>query len=159
MLPWENLHLGELNTRMTNWFRIAFTLFTRFPLIVSTPSWTDEKRHPSQSTGRPIYHRNKWFFFVYMTLQGDFTPQWNSAPRCNNCRDLAPGWLIPIWKSKQKQPTNKHKEKTKTRRNVWSYRFFHLYLVYFNSTKLVLELGVEEENIAIINIPALERDK
>lgn len=28
---WENLYLGELNTRMTNWFRIVFTLFTRFP--------------------------------------------------------------------------------------------------------------------------------
>ena len=31
VFTWENLYLGELNTRMTNWFRIVFTLFTRFP--------------------------------------------------------------------------------------------------------------------------------
>lgn len=95
-----------------------------------------------------------------MTLQGDFTPEWNSRSGAKTVvsshQDDSFRYESP---NKNNQQTLKHKKETKTRRNVWSYRFFHLYLVYFNSTKLVFELGVEEENIAIINIPALEEDK
>lgn len=36
-----------------------------------------------------------------------------------------------------------------------SYRLFELYLINFDSAKFVLELAVEEERIAIIDITAL----
>lgn len=95
-----------------------------------------------------------------MTLQGDVTPEWNSRSGATTAVISHQGDSFQYENpNKNNQQTLKHKEDTKTRRNVWSYRFFHLYLVYFNSTKLVFEIGVEEENIAIINIPALDWEK
>ena len=37
-------------------------------------------RYPFQSTGRPISHRNRWSFRVYMIPLRDFVPEWNSRP-------------------------------------------------------------------------------
>ena len=39
-----------------------------------------------------------------------------------------------------------------------SHRFFHLYLIDFNSTKFVLKLAVEKEQVAIIYISALKME-
>ena len=76
---------------MTFWFRIAFTwwlghfisryLKVHFILIKYTcdsKSQTLRMRHPFQSTGRPISHRNGWSFRVYMIPLRDFVPEWNS---------------------------------------------------------------------------------
>ena len=38
-----------------------------------------------------------------------------------------------------------------------THRFFHLNLVYFDSTEFVFELAVEREHIAVINFTALKR--
>ena len=36
--------------------------------------------YPFQSTGRPISHRNRWSFRVYMIPLRDFIPEWKSRP-------------------------------------------------------------------------------
>lgn len=152
---WENLYLGELNTRMTNWFRIVFTLFTRFPSSCRRHlGLTKSATRPSPRGGR---------FNTETGGCSSFT--WHCRAISHQNEILAPVQQLSWSRTRMThsdmkvQTKTTNIEETKTRRNVWSYRFFHLYLVYFNSTKLVLELGVEEENIAIINIPALERDK
>ena len=89
----ENSHRREFHTRMTFWFRIAFTwwlghfisryLKVHFMLIKNmcdSKSQTLRIRYPFQSTGRPISHPNGWSFCVYMILLGDFVPEWNSRP-------------------------------------------------------------------------------
>jgi len=47
----------------------------------------------------------------------------------------------------------------KSFKTPFSHRFFHLYLVYFNSTEFVLKLAVEGEDIAVINISSLTEEK
>ena len=91
VFTWENSYRREYHTGMTFWFRIAFTwwlghfisryLKVHFILIKYTcdsKSQTLRMRHPFQSTGRPISHRNGWSFRVYMIPLRDFVPEWNS---------------------------------------------------------------------------------
>ena len=47
---------------------------------VYSKSQTLRVRYPFQSTGRPISHRNRWKFRVYMIPLRDFVPEWNSRP-------------------------------------------------------------------------------
>ena len=90
---WENSQQRAFHTRMTFWFRIAFTwwqghfisryLNVQFMLIKYTcdsKSQTLRTRYPFQSTGRLISHRNVWSFGVYMIPLRDFVPEWNSRP-------------------------------------------------------------------------------
>lgn len=41
----------------------------------------------------------------------------------------------------------------------FSHRFLHLYLVYFDSTEFVFKLGIEEEDVAVIHITALKKER
>ena len=67
---------------MTGSFHTRY-LKVHFMLIKYTcdsKSQTLRVRHPFQSTGRPISHRNGWSFRVYMIPLRDFVPEWNSRP-------------------------------------------------------------------------------
>ena len=80
------LHWPEFHTRMTFWFCIMFIwwwvisylgyLNVHYMLIkyVWIKSETLCMCHPFQSTCRPIWHRNRWSFHVYMM------PLWNFLP-------------------------------------------------------------------------------
>ena len=65
---------------------------------VCSKSQTLRMRYPFQSTNRPISHRSKCSFRVYMIPLRDFVPEWNSRPGTttgvNSRRD---GWLAPTW--------------------------------------------------------------
>ena len=78
---------------MTFWFPIAFTwwlghfisryLKVHFMLIIYTcDSKSQTLRMPCsfQSIGRPISHRNRWMFHVYMIPLRNLIPEWNSYP-------------------------------------------------------------------------------
>ena len=88
---------------MQSAFRIAFTwwlghfisryLKVDFMLIKYTgdsKSQTLRMRYPFQSTGRPISHRNRSSFRVYMIPLWDFVPEWDFPPgtrtRVNSCQ-------------------------------------------------------------------------
>ena len=95
---------------MQSAFHIAFTwwlghfisryLKVHFILIKYTgdsKSQTLRMRYPFQSTGRPISHRNRLSFRVYMIPLWDFVPEWDFPPRYKNRGELMPGWLTLAW--------------------------------------------------------------
>ena len=61
--------------------------FPRLMTNMTTPSWIDENAcaaYPfGQFSGRPILHRNKWSFRVYIIPLQNFVPEWNS-PLCDH---------------------------------------------------------------------------
>ena len=62
---------------------ISRYLKVHFMLIKYTcdsKSQTLRRRYLFRSTGRPISHRDKWSFCVYMIPLLDFIPEWNSRP-------------------------------------------------------------------------------
>ena len=103
--------LGELNTRMTNWFRIAFTLFTHFPLIGVDATLDWRKAPPVPVHGEADLIPKQVVVLRLHDTARRFHTGMKFSLRCKNCRELAPGWLIPIWKSTQKQPTNTKTQK------------------------------------------------
>ena len=102
---WENSQQREFHIRMTFRFLITFTLWLGHLICryvdkihVCSKSQTLRMRYPFQSTNRPISHRSKCSFRVYMIPLRDFVPEWNSRPGTttgvNSRRD---GWLAPTW--------------------------------------------------------------
>ena len=113
VLTWENSHRREFHTRMTFWFRIAFTwwrghfifrhLKVHLKVLMLIKYTCDSK---SQTL------RLRYPFQVYR--QTDFTPErlvvsrlhdtvarfrtWvKFSPRYKNRAELTPGWLAPAW--------------------------------------------------------------
>ena len=75
---WETSHRLEFHTRMTSWFRIAFTWWLgHFILrLYEGPLHIDilGMRCPFQSTGRSTSHWNEWSFRVYAIPLRNFAP-------------------------------------------------------------------------------------
>ena len=87
VFTWENSHQRKFHIRMTFRFLITFTWWLGHSIClyvdkihVCSKSQTLRMRYPFQSTNRPISHRSKCSFRVYMIPLRDFVPEWNSRP-------------------------------------------------------------------------------
>jgi len=63
---------------------ISYLVIWRYTMLIKytcdSKSQTLRMRYPFQSTSRPISHRNRWSFCVYMIPLRVFVPEWNSRP-------------------------------------------------------------------------------
>ena len=101
VFTWENSHQRKFHIRMTFRFLITFTWWLGHLIClyvdkihVCSKSQTLRMRYPFQSTNRPISHRSKCSFRVYMIPLRDFVPEWNSRPGATtgvNSRRAGPG--------------------------------------------------------------------
>ena len=92
--------------------------FPRLMINMTTPSWIDENAcatYPfGHFSGRPILHRNKWSFLVYIIPLRDFVPEWNS-PLCHTPLVRTSGHTGPVLKelchesSQHSKRRNRHK--------------------------------------------------
>ena len=86
LFTWENSHQREFHTRMTFWFRIAFTwwlghlisryLKVHFMFIKYMWDWKSQTlrmRYPFQSSGSPISHRNAGGRFAFTWFRSEIS--------------------------------------------------------------------------------------